>query len=90
MTATFQRLLRDNRRTLLAWLVHAALLGYFLSIHPRGASIGVTSAWANQGAALALLAVGQTIVVLSRGIDLSIGPIMALTNRPVHRGPPTA
>ncbi len=64
----------------MAWAVLALLMVYYFSIHPRGASIGVTTAWANQTAALALLAVGQTIVVLSKGIDLSIGPIMALTN----------
>ncbi len=40
----------------------------------------MTTAWSNQATALALLAVGQTIVVLSKGIDLSIGPIMALAN----------
>ena len=80
MTAFLDIHLRRNNRALLAWLVLAALLAYFIQIHPRGASIGVLSAWANQGTALAFLAVGQTIVVLSRGVDLSIGPIMALTN----------
>lgn len=75
--------LRRNQpylRTLAAWAVLALLLAYFLAIHPRGASVAVITAWSNQSVALALLAVGQTIVVLSKGIDLSIGPIMALTN----------
>jgi len=80
MTAFLDIHLRRNNRALLAWLVLGGLLVYFLHIHPRGASIGVLSAWANQGTALAFLAVGQTIVVMSRGVDLSIGPIMALTN----------
>lgn len=74
------RILRAYMRPLTAWAVLALLFVYYLSIHPRGLSIGVLTAWSNQGTALALLAVGQTIVVLSRGIDLSIGPIMALTN----------
>lgn len=74
------RFIRENGRTLFAWGLLGVLMAIFLSIHPRGISIGVLTAWSNQGAALALLAVGQTIVVLSRGIDLSIGPIMALTN----------
>lgn len=74
------RFIRANGRTLVAWAVFAVLMAVFLAIHPRGASIGVLTTWSNQVAALALVAVGQTIVVLSRGIDLSIGPIMALTN----------
>lgn len=71
---------RTHGRTLFAWGVFAVLMGIFLTVHPRGATLGVFTTWSNQCAALALLAVGQTIVVLSRGIDLSIGPIMALTN----------
>lgn len=74
------RFLRQNMRPLFAWAILALLLVYYFSIHPRGMSIGVTTAWSNQATALALLAVGQTIVVLSKGIDLSIGPIMALAN----------
>lgn len=74
------RFLRANGRTLVAWAVFAVLMAVFLGIHPRGASVGVLTTWSNQVAALALVAVGQTIIVLSRGIDLSIGPIMALTN----------
>lgn len=72
--------LKTHGRTLFAWGVFAVLMGIFLSVHPRGATLGVFTTWSNQCAALALLAVGQTIVVLSKGIDLSIGPIMALTN----------
>ncbi len=72
--------LRRHRRPLLAWAVLLALLLYFVSIHPRGASVGVFTAWANQSVALAFVAAGQTIVVLSSGIDLSIGAIMALAN----------
>lgn len=69
-----------HARPLLAYAILLALLVYFLSIHPRGLSAGVVLSWSNQGTALALLAIGQTIVVMSRGIDLSIGPVMALTN----------
>jgi ribose transport system permease protein len=62
---------------LLAFLV--ALLAFTRSIQP---TYGVTGV---QGLAisvlpLALAAVGQAIVVLSGGIDLSIGAMMALTN----------
>jgi ribose transport system permease protein len=72
--------LQRNSKPLLSWAVLSALFVYFLSIHPRGLSIDVLTSWSNQGTALALLAIGQTIVVMSRGIDLSIGPVMALSN----------
>ena len=80
MTTRLRRLLRHHGRALFAFASLAALFTAFLSIHPSGATIGVLTAWANQGAALALLAVGQTVVVFTRGIDLSIGPTMALAN----------
>ncbi len=80
MTVSFQRFLRHQGRALLALAALVALVAAFLLIHPRGASIGVFTAWSNQGGALALLAVGQTIVIFTRGIDLSVGPIMALAN----------
>lgn len=73
-------LLKRQFRPLVAIAILIILFGYFISIHPRGLTLGVLTSWSNQGTALALLAIGQTIVVMSRGIDLSIGPIMALTN----------
>lgn len=80
MKLSLALLMRHQGRALLAFAVLGVLMAYFLSIHPRGASIGVFMSWANQAVPLALLAVGQTIVVFSRGIDLSVGPIMALSN----------
>ncbi|MFK8250134.1 ABC transporter permease [Ancylobacter terrae] len=71
---------RHHARPLAAFALLLALLVLFLSLHPRGASAAVMTIWANQGVALAFVAVGQTIVVLTRGIDLSIGAIMALAN----------
>lgn len=71
---------RHNARTLLALALLAGLLVAFLMIHPRGVSPTVLTAWSNQGVALALVAIGQTIVVLTSGIDISIGAIMALSN----------
>lgn len=74
------RSLRHHGRTLLALGLLAVLLAAYLSNHPRGASLPVLTAWGNQGVALALVAVGQTLVVLTGGIDISIGAIMALCN----------
>lgn len=61
----------------------AALLVLFVAyilIHPRGFSVYVVTIWANQGALLGLAAIAQFFVVLVRGIDLSVGPIVALSN----------
>lgn len=80
MTAPLRRLFKHHGRSLFASAALIVLIAVFVSIHPSGATIGVFTAWANQGGALALLAVGQTVVVFTRGIDLSIGPTMALAN----------
>jgi ribose/xylose/arabinose/galactoside ABC-type transport system permease subunit len=52
----------------------------YLVVYPGKLSDHFFSAWANQGAGLAFVAVGQTLVVLSSGIDMSVGSIFALTN----------
>ena len=52
----------------------------FLTLHPRGFSPLVFQTAANEGAALALVAMAQTLPVLTGGLDLSIGPILALSN----------
>ena len=57
-----------------------AMFASFIIIHPRGFSLYVLTIWANQGVALALAAIAQTCVVLTAGLDLSIGPMMALCN----------
>src|SRR5579871_5898843 len=56
------------------------LFSLYLVIHPRGLSVYVLTIWSNQGALLALAAIAQFFVVLVRGIDLSVGPVVALTN----------
>lgn len=49
-------------------------------IHPRGLSIVTLTPWANQCVSLAFAAVGQLMAVITRGLDLSIGPVLALSN----------
>lgn len=58
----------------------AGLFSLYIAIHPRGFSTYVLTIWSNQGALLALAAIAQFFVVLVRGIDLSVGPVVALTN----------
>ena len=72
--------LRQNYGALLAILIFALLFAVFLSLHPRGPSVYVLTTAANAGAALAFVAMGQTLPVLTGGLDLSIGSILALCN----------
>jgi ribose transport system permease protein len=67
-------------RTAIAGLLLAILFALYIAIHPRGMSVYVLTIWANQGTLLALAAIAQFFVVLVRGIDLSVGPVIALTN----------
>jgi len=72
--------LRQNARPLVAVAVLVLLFVIFMSMHPRGLSVYVVTSWSNQGVALAFAAIGQMLVVITGGLDLSIGAIMALTN----------
>lgn len=76
MGEVFQR----YRRECIAFIVLFALLSLYIATHPRGASTYVMTIWANQCLILGLAAMAQFFVVLVRGIDLSVGAIMALTN----------
>ena len=72
--------LRRNQGLLVAVLVLVALLSAFLWVHPRGLTVYVVTTLANQGVALAFAAMAQTLPVLTGGLDLSVGAIVALTN----------
>lgn len=71
---------RSNRREVIAAAVLIGLLAIYLGTHPRGASTYVMTIWANQCLILGLAACAQFFAVVVRGIDLSVGAIMALTN----------
>lgn len=72
--------IRRNQGLLLAIAVLVALLLAFLNVHPRGLSPFVVNTLANQGVALAFAAMAQTLPVLTGGLDLSVGAILALAN----------
>ena len=67
-------------RVIIAGIALVVLFAAYVSIHPRGASVYVLTIWANQGALLAFAAIAQFFVVLVRGVDLSVGSVVALTN----------
>jgi len=52
----------------------------FISLHPAGLSMYVLTIWANQGVALSFVAIAQTLAVLTSGLDLSVGAVMAFSN----------
>ena len=72
--------LRDNRSTLFAVLVFVAIFALYVFNHPAGFSANVVQTAANKGVLLAFVAVGQTFVVLTAGIDLSMGAVFILAD----------
>src|SRR6202011_3233702 len=73
-------LLAQNRGTLLAIAFFVAMFAIYSSNHPAGFSANVVQTAANKGVLLALVAMAQTFVVITAGIDLSVGAMLVLTN----------
>jgi ribose transport system permease protein len=72
--------LRPHRGLFAALLLWLAMFGLFVSQHPAGFSSNVVNTAANKGALLALVAMAQTVPVLTGGIDLSVGMMLVLAN----------
>ena len=72
--------LREHRGTLLAFLGFIVMFAIYAANHPAGLSANVATTAANKGTLLAILAMAQTLVVLTSGIDLSVGMVMVLAN----------
>ena len=70
----------QNRATLLAFVFFAAMFAIYSGNHPAGFSANVVQTAANKGALLALVAMAQTFVVITAGIDLSVGSVFVLSN----------
>ena len=71
---------RRNQGAVFAAALFLVLFAGFVILHPRGLSVMVTTPVANQGLALAFAAMAQTLPVLTGGLDLSVGSVLALTN----------
>ncbi len=80
MAGWLTRLPRADGRTMLAVALAAVALAALGVIHPRGLSVATVTPWANQVVSLAFAAVAQFCVVLTGGLDLSVGAIVSLTN----------
>ena len=72
--------LREHRGTLFALAGFVAMFTIYATNHPAGLDANVATTAANKGVLLALVAMAQTFVVLTSGIDLSVGMVMVLAN----------
>ena len=70
----------EHRATLLALGIFLAMFVIYTSNHPAGFTANVVQTAANKGVLLAFVAMAQTLVVITAGIDLSVGMIFILTN----------
>ncbi|HKF72017.1 MAG TPA: ABC transporter permease [Stellaceae bacterium] len=76
----WQYRLREHRGTLLAVVFFVLMFAIYVGNHPAGFTANVVQTAANKGVLLALVAMAQTFVVLTAGIDLSVGTVLVLTN----------
>jgi ribose transport system permease protein len=72
--------LRERRGTLLAFMFFFVMFAVYVSNHPAGFTANVVQTAANKGVLLALVAMAQTFVVVTAGIDLSVGMVLVLSN----------
>jgi len=72
--------LADQRGTLLAVAIFLVMFATYVGNHPAGFTANVVQTAANKGVLLAFVAMAQTLVIITAGIDLSVGMILVLTN----------
>ena len=70
----------EHRGTLLALGIFLILFVIYGANHPAGFTSNVVNTAANKGVLLALIAMAQALVVITAGIDLSVGMIFVFTN----------
>lgn len=72
--------LREHRATLSAAAIFVLLFALYIGKHQVGWTTPVLTTAANKGVLLAIVAMAQTLVVLTGGIDLSVGMVFVLAN----------
>ena len=70
----------ENKGSLLAFVLFLVMFSFYVSHHPAGLNADVATTAANKGVLLALVAMAQTFVVITAGIDLSVGMVFVLAN----------
>ncbi|MEP7288335.1 MAG: ABC transporter permease [Chloroflexota bacterium] len=76
----FRRLVNRNFRVGLAFIAMFILLTINAALNPRFFTAPVLTSTSNQAMTLIFAGMAQTSVVVTGGIDLSVGPIISLTN----------
>ncbi|HET8830649.1 MAG TPA: ABC transporter permease, partial [Casimicrobiaceae bacterium] len=71
---------REHKGTLAAFAAFVVMFTIYAANHPAGLNANVATTAANKGVLLAIVAMAQTFVVLTSGIDLSVGMVMVLAN----------
>ena len=69
-----------NNGALFALVLFVAMFAIYVVKNGVGLRIGLVTAVANKGVLLALVAMAQTLPILTSGLDLSVGAIFVLTN----------
>ena len=80
-----------NNGALFALVLFIAMFALYVAKNGVGVRIGLITAVANKGVLLALVAMAQTLPILTSGLDLSVGMIFVLTNciaSTILSGPP--
>ncbi|MGE0310394.1 MAG: ABC transporter permease [Lautropia sp.] len=72
--------LAEHKGTLLALVVFVLMFGLYIANHSAGLTPGVATTAANKAVLLALVAMAQTLPVLTAGLDLSVGMVFILAN----------
>ena len=72
--------LAEHKGTIIAFVTALAFFTLYVTNHPVGLTGAVATTAANKGVLLALVAMAQTIPVLTAGLDLSVGMVFVLAN----------
>lgn len=72
--------LDENRGALMAVVLFFAMFALYTANHPAGFTPNVVQTASNKAVLLAFVAMAQTLVVITAGIDLSVGMILILCN----------
>ena len=70
----------EHRGTLMAIAIFLVMFVIYSTNHPAGFNANIVQTASNKGVLLAFVAMAQALVVITAGIDLSVGMIFTLTN----------
>jgi ribose transport system permease protein len=73
-------LLSQNYGPIVACIVFALMFSMYIANNNAGWKVAVLVTAANKAVILALVSMAQTLVILTRGVDLSVGMIFVMTN----------